>query len=320
MSSLRTIAVLFGGSSAEREISIESGNAVAAALTSRGHRVELINPAVTPVAAVDWNRFDTAFIALHGTYGEDGQVQNELDALGVAYTGSSAAASALAFDKNRAKAAFRSARIPTPDSALISSRNLQGNSSSNSPAANAQAAARIGYPVVIKPCSQGSSVGVSIVREPGQLTAAISECFRHDTFGLIERAVIGEEWTVGVVDDQALPPIRIEAARDFYDYEAKYNDNRTSYHPADSETNPQQIDDLQQVSRHACAALGTSGIARVDLIVDAESKPWVLEVNTVPGFTTHSLIPKAAATAGISLGELCESVMPGRPDSQRLAG
>ena len=312
MSALRAIAVLFGGSSAEREVSIESGNAVAAALRSRGHRVELVDPAVTPVAAVDWNRFDAAFIALHGTYGEDGQVQHELDALGVAYTGSSAAASALAFDKNRAKVAFRSANIPTPDSKLISS-----NDSSE---ANALAADRIGYPVVIKPCSQGSSVGVSIVREPGQLAAAIAECFRHDTFGLIERAVLGEEWTVGVIDGQALSPIRIESARDFYDYEAKYNDNRTGYHQADAETAPEQVDALQQVSLRACAALGTSGIARVDLMVDAESKPWVLEVNTVPGFTSHSLIPKAAATAGMSLGELCESVMPGSPGTQRLAG
>jgi D-alanine-D-alanine ligase len=312
MSAPRAIAVLFGGSSAEREVSIESGNAVAAALKSRGHRVELIDPAVTPVAAVDWNCFDAAFIALHGTYGEDGQVQKELDALGVAYTGSSAAASARAFDKNQAKIAFRSANIPTPDSKLIS----PGDSFE----ANAQAAELVGYPIVIKPCSQGSSVGVSIVREPSQLAAAITECFRHDAFGLIERAVVGEEWTVGVIGDRALSPIRIESARDFYDYEAKYNDNRTGYHQVDSDTDPKQVDALQQVSLRACAALETSGIARVDLMLDSESVPWVLEVNTVPGFTSHSLIPKAAATAGMNLGELCEAAIPGSPGMQRLAG
>lgn len=298
----RRIVVLYGGSSAEREVSLQSGEAVTNALRSLGHRVEPIDPVRTPVRSIQWDRFDSAFIALHGTYGEDGVVQKELDDLGVRYTGSSSAASALAFDKERAKEAFRLAGVRTPASRTIS---RDDNS-----AELRKAADEIGFPLVVKPCCQGSSVGVTIVLEPPALETAIARCFEHDRRGLIESAVLREEWTVGVFNRRCLTPIRVEPARGFYDYEAKYHDERTSYHLAGTETAEDFVNDLQQISQRACEALGTSGVARVDLMVDDDRRPWVLEVNTVPGFTTHSLIPKAATAAGLTLAELCEAALP----------
>lgn len=299
MQTQQRIAVLYGGTSAERDVSLRSGQTVAAALAERGHAVELIDPAVTPISEVDWNRFDSAFISLHGTYGEDGQVQHELQAIGVPYTGSDAAASAIAFDKWAAKQRFAAVGVATPAARLVRCADDV-----------VVAAAEIGYPLVVKPCSQGSSVGVTIVREPGTLEVAAEECFRHDTRGLVETAIVGEEWTVGLIDHRPLIPIRITPARGFYDYEAKYRDDRTGYHIADEETSPTLIAELQDVARRAGESLGTSGIARVDFRVDESNQPWVLEVNTVPGFTSHSLIPKAATAEGIDFGELCESMLP----------
>ena len=302
------IAVLYGGCSAEREVSLESGRTVADALTARGHAVQLIDPAVTNVAELDREQFDCAFIALHGTYGEDGQVQRELDALGVAYTGSNAEASIAAFHKWTAKQRFSDAGVPTPLARFVAE-----------PADVAAAADHIGYPLVVKPCSQGSSVGVTVVFDSKNLARAAEECFRHDTCGLVETAIVGEEWTVGLIDERCLPPIRITPARGFYDYQAKYSDNRTDYHVADDETPGSLVVGLQTLARQACQSLGTSSITRVDFRVDESGQPWVLEVNTVPGFTSHSLIPKAAAAEGIALGELFESALPiGR--THRLAG
>lgn len=308
MSSLQRIAVLYGGPSAEREVSLESGRTVANALAERGYAVTLIDPIVTPVANADWRRFDSAFIALHGTYGEDGDVQRELDAMGVPYTGSNAAASAIAFDKWAAKQRFTDAGVPTPAARLV-----------RAPQGVPAMANEIGFPLVVKPCSQGSSVGVTVVFEPKRLEEAAEECFRHDNRGLVETAIVGEEWTVGLIDRRCLRPIRITPARGFYDYEAKYRDDRTDYDVADDSAPSKLVAALWALAGAACEAVGTSGIARVDFRVDEAGQPWVLEVNTVPGFTSHSLIPKAAAADGISLGELFESVLP-RQQSRRRAG
>lgn len=302
------IAVLYGGPSAERDVSLESGETVARALRGRGHEVELIDPLNTPVAEVDWTGFDCAFIALHGTYGEDGTVQRELDVLGVPYTGSGVEASIAAFHKWAAKQRFRGAGVPTPVAQLVADTSGVHT-----------AAGEIGYPLVVKPCSQGSSVGVSIVLKSEDLAAAAEECFRHDTQALVETAIVGEEWTVGLIGQHCLPPIRITPACGFYDYKAKYQDDRTDYHVAGMETPTAFVDELQTLARRACDSLGTTGIARVDFRVDESEQPWVLEVNTVPGFTSHSLIPKAAAAVGMSLGELFESVLPVKR-AQRLAG
>ncbi|MFK7821788.1 MAG: D-alanine--D-alanine ligase [Planctomycetaceae bacterium] len=312
MTGSRRVAVLFGGSSPERTVSLESGQAVAAALTDRGHSAVLIDPSTQSVAEVDWDQFDSAFIALHGTYGEDGQVQQQLDSLRVPYTGSSAEASAVTFDKARAKDRFRRDKLTTPKSTLVSS--------SNDTRTLLEAINKTELPAVVKPTRQGSSVGVTIVRRADEIEPALDHAFQFGSEVLIEDFIAGEEWTVGVINREPLAPIRIDSARAFYDYEAKYADDRTQFHVADSSDDVVFIESLQDVAVQAAKSLSTSGIARVDLMVDKQRRPWLLEVNTIPGFTSHSLIPIAAEAAGISLGELFESVLPPVPSSQRLAG
>ncbi len=291
------VVVLQGGTSAEREISLQSGAAVAAALSERGHHVCPIDPAETLLTSVDWPRFDAAFIALHGRFGEDGGVQALLDGWGVPYTGSDATASRLAFSKSASKERFAACDVPTPAYRLVhisdSLRHLW------------QAAEGLGYPLVMKPDASGSSLGVSLVDDPGQLQAAAERCFEHGSFGLLERAVAGTEWTLAVVDGERLPLIQIEPQQAFYDFAAKYEDGETGY-CFDSDVSPELLRAIEEAGAAACRAVGTRGIARADLRVDAALNPWVLEVNTVPGLTDHSLVPKAAARHGWPLGELCE--------------
>lgn len=295
------IALLYGGTSAERAVSLGSGEAVARALESKGRLVDRIDPAVLPVTQVDWSQYDCAFLALHGTYGEDGQVQRELDKLGVRYTGSDAVASALAFDKVAAKARFDECDIPTPRAVSISE--------TDDAAAITEKARRLGFPLVVKPRSQGSSVGITIVNRETQLASALARCFHYDSHGLIETAVLGDEWTVGVVNGATLNPVRIAATRTFYDYEAKYTDTSTQYHPADAAINPALVGRLRALGLAAFHAIGAADVARVDIRLDEHGHAWVLEVNTLPGFTSHSLLPKAAASEGIAFADLCEMVL-----------
>ncbi len=309
------VVVLQGGTSAEREISLKSGAAVSAALTGRGHLVRRTDPADAPLTSVDWPRFDAAFIALHGRFGEDGGVQALLDGWGVPYTGSDASASRLAFSKSASKERFAACHVPTPAYRLVhisdSLRHLR------------QAAKGLGYPLVMKPDASGSSLGVSFVNEPGQLQAAAERCFEQGSFGLLEQAVAGTEWTLAVVDGERLPLIRIEPRQTFYDFAAKYEDGETGY-CLDPDVSPELMRTIEEVGAAACRAVGTRGIARADLRVDAALKPWVLEVNTIPGLTDHSLVPKAADRHGWSLGELCERAvrsclrdrLSGPPNSQ----
>jgi len=294
------VAVLCGGPSAERSISLQSGAAVARALAELGHGVVEIDPAVVDLARANWAHIDVAFIALHGRFGEDGQVQQILEDALVPYTGSGVAASRLAFSKSASKERFVQHGVATAPYVLIHE--------SDTPHRLLQQAAHMGYPLVVKPDTQGSSLGVSIVREAGDLPAAMARCFHYDAFGLLEQAVIGSEWTVGMVDERALPPIQIETPRAFFDYHAKYDDDGTRYH-FDCAVPAQQMGCIVETARNACAALGTCGLARVDLIVDQTGAPQVLEVNTVPGMTDHSLVPKAAARAGLSLAELCRECL-----------
>jgi len=291
------IAVLCGGPSAERLISLKSGAAVARALAQAGHSVCQIDPAVVDVAGLDWGQFDLAFIALHGKFGEDGQIQQILETALIPYTGSGAAASRLAFSKSASKERFAQHQVPTAPYVLIHESDTAHRIM--------QQAEQLGFPLVVKPDTQGSSLGVSIVRCPADLPAALARSFHYDSFGLLEQALWGSEWTVGLIDDRALPAIRIETNRTFFDYKAKYEDNETRYQfgfdvPAD------QVERIIQTARNACSAVGTSGLARVDLIVDQSRGPMVLEVNTVPGLTDHSLVPKAAARLGMSLADLCQ--------------
>lgn len=296
----KRVAVLAGGNSPEREVSLNSGRTVTRALTVRGHRAVAIDPAVSDPAAMDWSLFDAAFIALHGTYGEDGTIQSILDSAGVPYTGSDAAVSRLAFSKSAAKERFLHHKLPTPPYILV-------HSSDSRERIRAQAE-RIGYPLVVKPDAQGSSLGVTIVRSPDALDAAIAECFRFGSFGLIEKAILGTEWTVGVVDDLPLPACRIISRREFYDYDAKYADDETRYE-FEFDLPREAVAAIERVGREACRALDTRGMARADLRVDEQLRPWLLEVNTVPGLTDHSLLPKAAARIGLSFGDLCERAL-----------
>lgn len=307
------VAVLAGGDSDEREISLKSGMAVEAALSHVGHRVLQLDPAIVELTGVDWSQFDVAFIALHGRFGEDGQVQQILDAGKIPYTGSDAATSRLAFSKSAAKERFLQRGVPTPAYSLIHYTDDLDRVH--------RKAAGIGYPLVVKPDTQGSSLGISIVRDSGELSAALKLCFQFDGFGLLETMIEGTEWTVGLIDQQVLPSIKIETDRPFFDWQAKYDDDRTRY-IFDSNTAVSVTDKIEQTGFNACLALGTRGLARVDLRLDEQLQPWVLEVNTVPGFTDHSLLPKAAAYSGIDFPTLCDrmvqSCRPGRPPAPHI--
>ncbi len=295
-----SVVVLAGGPSAEREISLQSGRAVVAALRQRGHQVRLVDPLQTDLQTYPWKNVDAVFVALHGAFGEDGQVQRLLQELGVPFTGSDADASAVAFSKSAAKERFAQHDVPTPPYALVHR--------SDEPDRLRRTAQALGFPLVVKPDQQGSSLGVSWVDSPDQLAAALDECFQYDAFAVLERAVVGQEWTVALLDETAFPPIRIVPAAGFFDFRSKYEDEKTRYlFPT-----PEQVvlaRTLVETARAACRAVGVSGLARVDLRVDQRGQPWVLEINTVPGLTDHSLVPKAAARAGLSLGELCEEAL-----------
>lgn len=291
------IAVLSGGTSAEREISLQSGRAVEQALQSRGHNVSIIDPAERDLLKVNWTEYDVAFLALHGTFGEDGEVQGILDSTDIPYTGSNSDASRLAFSKSASKERFAQCGIPSLPYVLVHE--------SDDASRITQQAEAIGFPLVVKPDAQGSSLGVSLVSSLDELPQALTRGFHYDSFCILEQAVVGSEWTIGFLDEVALPLIHIETDRSFFDFQAKYEDDQTRYHfEFGLPTNI--IMAIENTARNACDALQTRGLVRVDLMLDKYQQPWVLEINTVPGLTSHSLVPKAAARLGIDLGELCE--------------
>jgi D-alanine-D-alanine ligase len=291
------VAVLSGGDSAEREISLRSGSAVTRALRDRGHEVVCVDPATTPLEAAQFRDVDLAFLALHGRNGEDGTIQALLERMGVLYTGSGPEASRLAFSKSASKERLFQRGVSTPDYVLVhdsdDSRRIR------------ELALHIGFPLVVKPDTQGSSLGVSLVEGPESLPQGLAKCFAHDSFGLLERAVSGTEWTLGLLEDEPLPLIQIESPRAIFDFRAKYEDEATVYR-FDYSVARHVADSIVEAGRSAAEAIGTKGLARVDLRADQLGRPWVLEVNTIPGLTDHSLVPTAAARIGMSLGELCE--------------
>ena len=285
-----TIAVLLGGPSAERDVSLRSGAAVAAALREVGHVVHQVDPSPTslrlPVGT------DVAFLALHGTYGEDGTVQAELEALGIPYTGCGIDASRIAFDKILAKERMLGAGVPTPRfHVLRSGEDPWPGSDWN-------------CPVVLKPAREGSSVGLQFVETPGAFPEALRASLRHGTEILMEPRIQGRETTVGILDGVALPVVEVRPKSGAYDYRNKYTPGCTDYHcPAEfpRETTLR----IQEVALGAFRAVGGRDYARVDVMVTPEGTPMVLEVNTLPGMTETSLLPKAAAAAGIPFRELC---------------
>ena len=293
------IVIVAGGISAEREVSLAGGRAVAAALQSRGWEAVWLDPAEGSIETFDWQAGDVAFLVLHGEFGEDGQVQSLLDELGVPYTGSDAGASEIAFSKSATKERLQIANIPTPNAVVVHRADAAGSLRLR--------AEVLGFPLVVKPDRQGSSLGVSLVFEESELEAALERCFKLDPFGLLETYVPGSEWTVGLWNDKALPAICIETPRGFYDYAAKYEGDETQYH-FETQVPSVQRERMQRIAVRVGRAIGTKGIARVDFRMDAASHPWVLEINTIPGMTDHSLIPKAAARLGLGFAELCEQM------------
>jgi D-alanine-D-alanine ligase len=286
------VAVLFGGRSAERKVSLKSGAAVLAALLRSGVDAHAFDPAVQNLQALVDDGFDRAFIALHGRYGEDGTVQGALELLGIPYTGSGVMASALGMDKWRTKLVWQAGGLPIPDYAM-----LDEHSDWNA------VAKQLGLPLFVKPANEGSSVGISKVKEAGDLPVAYREAARHDKLVLAESFIGGGEYTVALLGEQALPVIKIEPANEFYDYEAKYLRNDTRYLcPSDLSAGMEA--EMQNLAKQAFALIGGQGWGRVDFLISESGQQYLLEANTSPGMTDHSLVPMAARQAGMSFEQL----------------
>jgi len=291
------VAVMLGGHSSERDVSLDTGAAVLKALQSKGIDAYAWDPAEKSIAKFVDARFDRVWVALHGPGGEDGALQGALQWLETPYTGSGVMASAIAMDKVRSKHLFRAVGIPSPDYAVIRSRKDASH-----------VAEQIGFPLIIKPSRQGSSVGMSKVFERDELNAAVDLALQYDDTALLECCITGDELTVGVLQGRALPSIRIVTPRVFYDYRAKYESDRTEYicRGTSSDAQEQQYADL---AIRAFNELGCTGWGRVDFMAGADGEPLVLEVNTVPGMTSHSLVPMAAREDGIDFNELCWRIL-----------
>ncbi len=291
------VAVLFGGNSAEREISLISGKAVLAALQRRGIDATGIDPQDVDLAGLPATGFDRAFIALHGPGGEDGSVQGMLEMIGLPYTGSGVMGSALGMDKLRTKRLAAALGVATADSVVL--RQL---------ADCAPALERLGLPLIVKPATQGSSVGMTKVTSAAQMEPAYRAAAAVDETVFAEKWITGAEYTVAVLHRRVLPAIRIEAANDFYDYEAKYFRNDTKYHcPAG--LSAQAEAHMASLALAAFDAVGAEGWGRADFMADEAGRPLLLEINTVPGMTDHSLVPMAARAAGIDFDELCWQIL-----------
>jgi D-alanine-D-alanine ligase len=291
------VAVMLGGRSSEREVSLDTGAAVLSALLAGGVDAHAWDPAEKDMAQFAAAGFDRVWIALHGPGGEDGALQGALQWLDTPYTGSGVMASALAMDKVRSKQLFRAAGIPTPGYAAVRSQ-----------AEASVAAEQIGFPLIVKPSGQGSSVGMAKIFERAELNAAVDEALRFDDTVLLERCIVGDEFTVAILQGVALPSIRIVTPRVFYDYRAKYESDRTEYICPGTSSDREEAR-YAELATAAFSELGCSGWGRVDFMTGADGEPLVLEVNTVPGMTSHSLVPMAARQQGIDFEALCWRIL-----------
>lgn len=285
------VAVLLGGRAAEREISLKSGQAVLDALLRRGVDAHPLDPDETVLEQLRAGGYDRAFIVLHGRGGEDGQIQGALETIGMPYTGSGVLGSALGMDKYRSKLLWTGRNLPTADYALLSSD------------ADLPAAASLGFPLMIKPVHEGSSIGMARVESADELERAWRAAAEFDALVLAERWIQGPEYTCAILGREALPLIRLETPHAFYDFEAKYRADSTRYHcpcGLDEATESR----LRRLALDAFDAVGASGWGRVDLMMDGSGQPFLLEINTVPGMTDHSLVPMAARVAGIDFDAL----------------
>lgn len=297
MNSLGKVAVLMGGISTEREVSLKSGVRVLSALRGKGVDAHAVDPAQGGVQDLLGGGFQRAFLVLHGGDGENGTVQGVLEWLRIPYTGSGVLGSALAMDKLRTKLVWQASGLPTPPFELLDA-DVDFDA----------VAGRIGFPLMVKPATEGSSIGMSKVDTVNALEPAFLEAAKYDSRVIAERFVDGEEITVGILAEGLLPVIRLETKREFYDYQAKYLDDDTRYFipsglSADQETS------VQRLSADAFSVLGCRGWGRVDLMIDRTGAPFLLEVNTAPGMTDHSLVPMAARAAGIPFEDLCIRIL-----------
>lgn len=291
------VAVLLGGKSAEREVSLDSGTAVLEALVRSGVNAEAFDPQERSVTELV--NYDRAFIVLHGRGGEDGQIQGALEWLNVPYTGTGVQGSAIGMDKVKTKQVWQGSELPTAPYRIVT-KDSDANDIVNA----------LGLPLIIKPVHEGSSIGMSKVEKIEDFAEAITKATEHDAVVMAEKWITGREYTIVVLNGQALPVIRLEPPQDvaFYDYEAKYQRNDVQYGiPCGlSEAEEQQ---LKALSLRAFQAVGASGWGRIDAMQDEQGNFWLLEVNTVPGMTSHSLVPKAAAAVGYSFDELCFAIL-----------
>jgi D-alanine-D-alanine ligase len=290
------ITVLSGGPSGEREVSLESGRAVGEALESLGHDVHLSDIGPDNLSALA-RQVDCVFIALHGRFGEDGQVQRILERRGLTYCGSGPEACALAMNKDRAKARFAELGLPTPRYAVATAETIE------------EALGSWSLPVVVKPVLEGSSLNCHIVRDAGQFRPAVEQVVEGYGECLIEDYIPGREITVGILGESALAPLEIRTPREFYDYEAKYVDENTEY-SFDVDLPSDLLERVAAMSLGAHRGLGCRDFSRVDWRVDPDRlEPYLLEVNVIPGLTSHSLVPKAAAHSGLSMPLLCQCLV-----------
>ncbi|MEB3766882.1 D-alanine--D-alanine ligase [Acinetobacter sp. MD2] len=291
------VAVLFGGRSAEREVSLESGQAVLDALLRSGVDAHAFDPQQRSVTELVG--FDRAFIVLHGRGGEDGQIQGVLEWLNLPYTGTGVQGSAIGMDKVKTKQIWQGSELPTAPYRIVSA-----DTDLNA------VVAELGLPLIIKPVHEGSSVGMSKVEKAEDFAAALAKATQHDAVVMAEKWITGREFTISFLNDQPLPVIRLQPPADvaFYDYAAKYQRNDVEYGiPCGLSADEEQ--QLQQLTLRAFQAVGASGWGRIDAMQDEQGNFWLLEVNTVPGMTSHSLVPKAAQAVGYDFDQLCVAIL-----------
>jgi D-alanine-D-alanine ligase len=295
----KRVGVLMGGLSTERDVSIASGDAIAQALQSRGHDVVKVYVDRDIDRVLRQTPIDVAFIALHGTYGEDGCIQGLLEVMGIPYTGSDVLASALAMDKLKAKELFRLHNVPTPPYYCVDAEALDRLEDIHG---------SFGFPAFVKPRRSGSSVGAGPARDPSELRRRCEEASRFDASLLVERLVVGREVAVAVLDGRALGAIEIVPKGGFYDYKSKYRAGQSDYHfPA--RLLPTRYKGILTIAERASRCLGATGACRVDMLVTEGENEYVLEVNTLPGMTPTSLLPKIARGAGYEFEDLCEAIL-----------
>ena len=291
------VAVILGGTSREREISLASGQAVLSALKNKGVDAHPFDPAQKPLEALKTEQFERAFIILHGRFGEDGVLQGALEAMGIPYTGCGVMASSVGMDKWRTKLLWQGARLPVPPYHML-------NDDSDFAAIERD----LGLPLFIKPACEGSSIGVYKVSEAGELKQRYEQIKHMDRWIMAEKFIGGGEYTCSIVGKQALPSIKIVPKTDFYDYDAKYIRNDTEYLcPSDLDEQQEQM--MRTMAYQAFEIIGGSGWGRVDLLKDEDGSIYLLEINTAPGMTSHSLVPKAAAQIGIGFEDLCVEIL-----------